>query len=215
MSYVYYGEAWSRCAKPRPKKSAQRVRVGLFCGLFRTFSCGREVKFSRTHNLYTTTQAPSPAAPRTRSVFSAKERRPDEAGGLGDCGQDASCHQGRHGLLRLLLRTLRQRIKPMRLTRFSERAPTMRIHAMLNLRIPKMSDPAHSPGLIHMAPQKIVESIELIRLLSSRASYTQKLEPSSRMRLSHRNPTISLPVTFFTVQKSNASSSTQHTKIST
>ena len=38
-----------------------------------------------------------------------------------------------------------------------------------------MSDPAHSPGLIHMAPQKIVESIELIRLLSSRASYTQKL----------------------------------------
>ena len=47
---------------------------------------------------------------------------------------------------------------------------------------------------------------------TSRASYLHVLEPSSRTSLHHLSPTISRPVTFFTVQKSNASRSTHMTK---
>ena len=105
---MYIMEAWSRCAKATPKEIRRKGYPGrASVGLFRTFSCGREVKvFTHTQSLHKQLRPLLPPAPSTRSVFSAKERRPDEAGGLGDCGQDASCHQGRHGLLRLLLRTL-------------------------------------------------------------------------------------------------------------
>ena len=50
---------------------------------------------------------------------------------------------------------------------------------------------------------------------TSRASNRQAVEPSSRTSLCQRSPTISRPVTFFTVQKSKASSSTQMTNMLT
>ena len=51
--------------------------------------------------------------------------------------------------------------------------------------------------------------------LTSLASYFHTVEPSSCTSLHQRSPTINLPLTFFTVQKSKARSSTQMMKMFT
>mmetsp|Transcript_4557 Transcript_4557/g.10330 ORF Transcript_4557/g.10330 Transcript_4557/m.10330 type:complete len:210 (-) Transcript_4557:43-672(-) len=63
--------------------------------------------------------------------------------------------------------------------------------------------------------QKTPTSSVVLCRLSSCASNFHSVEPSSRTSLHQRSPTINLPVTFLTVQKSKARRSTHSTKILT
>ena len=64
---------------------------GAFCGLFIHFRVGGKFKFS--HKIYTNNSGPFSPPPQDPQPSPPKNA--DRRGrGLGDCGQDASCHQG-------------------------------------------------------------------------------------------------------------------------
>lgn len=75
-----------------------------------------------------------------------------------------------------------------------------------NLRTATSPSTAQAAGTAYISSQKHFESIGLIYLSGLAVSYTQVEDPFSNVSFHHLRPTISLPETFLTVQKSMASS---------